>query len=164
MKIETSFGRQGGRAFTCLLITAILVLLTMDGAAQGVPRLDYRMTVADATNHLFHLKIEATNVSGKTLDISLPSWTPGWYTIRPYAANLIRLHAHVNGRRLPLRAVDKQTYRIETEGNRSLTIEYDYYANNLAVNGAELTPSEGSSLEPIFSSTFQGTRRILPRR
>lgn len=145
MKIMTSFGRRGGRALTGLLITAILILSTIDGAAQNSdrPRLDYLMTVADATNHLFHLKIEATNVSGKTLDISLPSWTPGWYTIRPYAANLVRLHAHVAGRRLPLRAIDKQTYRIETEGNRSLTIEYDYYANNLAVNGAELTPQRG---------------------
>jgi predicted metalloprotease with PDZ domain len=39
----------------------------------------------------------------------------------------------------PAEAIDKQTYRIEIGDNRSLRIEYDYYANNLAVNGAELT-------------------------
>ena len=121
-------------------LTLIVLLLTLaSGEALGGPRLDYRMAVADAPNHLFHITIDATGLSGKTLDIALPAWTPGWYTIRPYAANLVKLHAHVGGRRLPLRAIDKQTYRIEIGDNRSLRIEYDYYANNLAVNGAELT-------------------------
>ncbi|MFN9743462.1 MAG: M61 family metallopeptidase [Acidobacteriota bacterium] len=119
------------------------LLFTLSVAAQNGPRLDYRMKVADAPNHLYHVTIEATGVTGRTLDLALPSWTPGWYTIRPYASNLVKLQAHVNGRRLPLRALDKQTYRIETEGARTLTVEYDYYANNLAVNGAELTAQRG---------------------
>lgn len=125
------------------IFAASLLLALLTVGALGSPRLDYRMSITDAPNHLFHVKIEATNLTGKTLDIALPSWTPGWYTIRPYAANLVRLQAHVDGRRLSLRALDKQTYRIETEGRGSLTIEYDYYANNLAVNGAELNAQRG---------------------
>ncbi len=128
------------RRFTVNVVPVLLVLAAFFVDVEAAPRLDYRMKVADAENHLFHLTIEATGVDRPTLDISLPAWTPGWYTIRPYAANLVRLQAHVGGRRLPLRAIDKQTYRIETGGARALTIEYDYYANNLAVNGAELTP------------------------
>lgn len=111
--------------------------------AQTAPRLDHTISIADAAKHLFHFKVQVSNVTGKTMDISLPSWTPGWYTIRPYAANLIKLQANANGKRLPMRATDKQSYRIETEGNRSFTIEYDYFANNLAVNGAELTEKRG---------------------
>jgi predicted metalloprotease with PDZ domain len=111
--------------------------------AQSAPRLDHTISITDAAKHLFHLKTQVSNHNARTLDISLPAWTPGWYTIRPYAANVIRLHAHVDGKRLPLRAIDKQTFRIETEGHRSFTIEYDYYANNLSVNGAELTEKRG---------------------
>ncbi|MFZ4794117.1 MAG: M61 family metallopeptidase [Blastocatellia bacterium] len=141
MKIGSAFRRYLPFVFVAILsLSGVLDLKVM---AQAGPRLDYRMKVADAQNHLFHLTIEATNVTGKTLDISLPSWTPGWYTIRPYAANLVKLQAQGQGRRLQLRAIDKQTYRIETEGCQSLTIDYDYYANNLAVNGAELTPQRG---------------------
>jgi predicted metalloprotease with PDZ domain len=55
----------------------------------------------------------------------------------------MKLQAHANGKRLPMRAVDKQTWRITTEGKRKLTIEYDYFADNLNVNGAELTEKRG---------------------
>jgi predicted metalloprotease with PDZ domain len=112
-------------------------------SAQTAPRLDYTVAVADASRHMFHLKTQISNIPGKTVDISLPAWTPGWYTIQPYASNVIRLQANANGKRLEMHAVDKQTYRIETEGNRALTVDYDYYANNLAVNGAELSEKRG---------------------
>ncbi|MBO0721609.1 MAG: M61 family metallopeptidase [Blastocatellia bacterium] len=121
----------------------LLAALSYNSIAQAAPRLDYTIGIADAARHLFHLKIQASNISEPNLDISLPSWTPGWYTIRPYAANIIRLRADGMGRRLELHALDKQTWRIATEGNRSLTIEYDYFADNLNVNGAELTEKRG---------------------
>lgn len=111
--------------------------------AESAPRLDYTIGIRDAARHLFRIKIEASNINGATLDISLPSWTPGWYTIRPYAANVIKLQSHANGKRLSMRAIDKQTWRIITEGNRRLTVEYDYFADNLNVNGAELTDKRG---------------------
>jgi predicted metalloprotease with PDZ domain len=127
--------------FYVVLLASVFACNTV--LAQTAPRLDHTISIADAAKHLFHFKVQVSGASGQTLDISLPSWTPGWYTIRPYAANLIKLQANANGKRLPMRAIDKQTYRIETEGNRAFTIEYDYFANNLAVNGAELTEKRG---------------------
>ncbi|MBO0799891.1 MAG: hypothetical protein J2P31_13815, partial [Blastocatellia bacterium] len=121
----------------------LLAALSYNSIAQAAPRLDYTIGIADAARHLFHIKIQATSISEPNLDISLPAWTPGWYTIRPYAANIIKLQAEEMGRRLRLHALDKQTWRIATEGNRSLTIEYDYFADNLNVNGAELTEKRG---------------------
>src|SRR5437870_12094720 len=109
------------RRFLLLAVLLLSSFATNAALAQSAPRLDYTIGITDAAKHLFHLKIQATNVSGKTLDISLPAWTPGWYTIRPYAANLIKLQANATIKRLPMRAIDKQPYRIETEGNRSLT-------------------------------------------
>src|SRR5215208_2377952 len=114
--------------FCFVLLTSVFAFNTV--LAQTAPRLDHTISIADAAKHLFHFKVQVSNATGQTLDISLPSWTPGWYTIRPYAANLIKLQTNANGKRLPMRAIDKQTYRIETEGNRSFTIEYDYFANN----------------------------------
>src|SRR5262245_12501748 len=110
-----------------LLVVALLIacFASRTASAQTAPRLDYTVAVADAGRHLFHLKIQISNIPGKTVDISLPAWTPGWYTIQPYAANVIKLQANANGKRLPLHAVDKQTYRIESESNRALTVDYD---------------------------------------
>jgi predicted metalloprotease with PDZ domain len=129
----------------CTVIALLLTFISLShiSFAQSAPRLDYTIGITDAARHLFRIKIEASDISSSALDISLPSWTPGWYTIRPYAANVIKLQAHANGKRLSMRAVDKQTWRITTEGNRKLTIEYDYFADNLNVNGAELTEKRG---------------------
>jgi predicted metalloprotease with PDZ domain len=131
------------RTIIAVHLVILLITLSHNSSAQSAPRLDYTIGITDAARHLFRIKIEASNISTSSLDISLPSWTPGWYTIRPYAANVIKLQAHANGKRLPMRAVDKQTWRITTEGNRKLTIEYDYFADNLNVNGAELTDKRG---------------------
>jgi predicted metalloprotease with PDZ domain len=114
------------------------------GQASTAPQLNYTVRVADAAEHLFHVTIQVTNAASPTTDFSLPAWTPGWYTIMPYAANVMRLQAKdAQGNRLPLRAVDKQTWRVETKGNKSITVEYDYFANNLSVNGADLNERRG---------------------
>jgi predicted metalloprotease with PDZ domain len=130
---------RGWRALGQRVWILSVFLLGVTVAGVAAPRLEYRLRVADAEKQLFHVTIEVTQVAGQTLEMALPAWTPGWYTIRPYALNVMRLQAHVGGRRLPLRAIDKQTWAIETGGVSSLTVEYDYFANNLAVNGAELT-------------------------
>jgi len=117
----------------------LLQILVLSALAQGAPRFDYTMAVKDASQHLFHIKTDVTNVSGKTLDIAIPAWTPGWYMIKPYAACVQRLSIHDHGKKLPFQALDKQSYRIDTNNVKALTIEYDYWANDLAVNGAELT-------------------------
>ncbi len=129
--------------FAILFLFCLVPLSFTRAAAQAAPRLDYTISVADAPRHIFHLTVKASNLTGDHLDISLPSWTPGWYTIRPYAANVMRLEAKSGETRLGIHALDKQTFRIQTEGSRLLTIDYDYYANNLAVNGAELTEKRG---------------------
>jgi predicted metalloprotease with PDZ domain len=135
--------RSNHNAIIAFIFITLLFTLSHNSRAQAAPRLDYTVGITDAAKHLFHIKIQASNLSDSNLDISLPSWTPGWYTIRPYAANIIKLEAHANDRRLSLRAIDKQTWRIITAGNRNLTIEYDYFADNLNVNGAELTDKHG---------------------
>lgn len=137
--MKTSFFSSARSA----LLVALCLTLYVSARAQTSPRLDYTIKVADAAGHLFNIKIAVSNSTGRTLDITMPAWTPGWYTIKPYASNVMRLQAHLNGKRLPLRAVDKQTYRIETGGARTFTIEYDYFANDLSVNGAELNEKRG---------------------
>jgi predicted metalloprotease with PDZ domain len=130
-------------AILALFFVLLLATLSHNSSGQAAPRLDYTIGITDAAKHLFHIKIQASKISDPTLEISLPSWTPGWYTIRPYAANVMKLEANGNGQRLAIRAIDKQTWRITTAGNRNLTIDYDYFADNLNVNGAELSEKRG---------------------
>lgn len=135
---------------SCVTVAILFLLylarppLTAPLTAQAAPRLDYTVRVADMQRHLFHIVIQVSNVSGRTLDLSLPSWTPGWYTIMPYAANMQKLHAHdAQGRRLLMHALTTYAWRFESNGHSAFTVEYDYYANNFSVNGAELNEKRG---------------------
>src|SRR5262245_16154523 len=129
------------------LLAAFLILLctplSHSRAAQPQLRLDYTVSIADPAKHLYHVRIHVSRVKGRSLEISFPSWAPGWYTTRPFASNINRLRAAAGSRSLPMRAIDKQTWRIKTQGQRHFAIDYDYFADNLNVNGANLTENHG---------------------
>ena len=59
-------------------------------AQDSTFRVDHTVEVATAT-HLFHVTTELKNVRQPQLDLALPAWTPGWYTIENYAKNILRM-------------------------------------------------------------------------
>src|SRR5262249_3565825 len=83
---------------------------------------------------------EIKNVQQPQLDLALPTWTPGWYTVEDYAKNILRMSfTDGNGRPLEHHLVRKQTWRVETNSMRDIKVEFDYSANVLALNQAKIT-------------------------
>jgi len=128
-------------------IIAVLVACFAAAAQAAAPsrsaadiRVDYTVEVADTAQQLFHITTDIKNVSGPTLELSLPTWTPGWYTIENYYKNVLRFVVKdENGRRVQPIMTRKQTWRVPTAGMKSLRVEYDYRANVLALNQAKIT-------------------------
>jgi predicted metalloprotease with PDZ domain len=107
-------------------------------AQDNAFRVDHTVEVTTATR-LFHVTTELKNVRQPELDLALPVWTPGWYTIENYAKNILRMKiTDGEGRPLVHRLVRKQTWRIETAGARNVKVEFDYFANVLALNQARI--------------------------
>ena len=78
-----------------LLSFTLFVILTAAARAQGQTdelRVDYTVKVASVDSKLFHVTAEIKNIKESRLDLSLPVWTPGWYTIENYAKNILRFH------------------------------------------------------------------------
>ena len=87
-----------------LALLAGLILITSSGAfgQEGRFRIDYTVEVASVENQLFHVTADVQNIRQPSLDLSLPTWTPGWYTVENYAKNILRFHIVDNkGNRLP---------------------------------------------------------------
>jgi predicted metalloprotease with PDZ domain len=124
--------------------TAVLVVLGMGTGARAQSqtfRIDYTVKVASIDEHLFHVTADIQNISQPVLDLSLPKWTPGWYTIENYGKNLIRLEVKdANKNVLPHTMTRSQTWRIKTAGLTRLLVDFDYYADVLALNQAKITP------------------------
>jgi predicted metalloprotease with PDZ domain len=103
--------------------------------------IEYTVKVADIPGQLFHVSTDIRNINQPALELSLPTWPPGWYTIENYAKNILRFQVtEPGGRRLRPTLVRKQTWRVETKGIRRINVEFDYLATSLALNQARIAP------------------------
>jgi predicted metalloprotease with PDZ domain len=128
-------------AFIAPLAVAIL-LLSPAALAQkrDTFRIDYTVSIASVEGQIFHITTDVKNINEPRLDLSLPTWTPGWYTVENYFKNVLRFKiTDAKGNRLQPEMIRKQTWRVETKGLDSIRIEFDYKASVLALNQAKIT-------------------------
>ncbi len=74
------------RLYLLLLVFSFLA----SRAADEPFRIDYTVDVANMEEHLFHVAAEVKNIRQDSVELSLPVWTPGWYTLENYARNISR--------------------------------------------------------------------------
>ncbi|MFL6229798.1 MAG: M61 family metallopeptidase [Pyrinomonadaceae bacterium] len=129
------------RAAFLLMLAALVCVSASHAAAQSDQlRVDYMVEVANTNAHLFHVTADVKGVRGEQVDLALPTWTPGWYTVENYAKNILRMKfTDAEGHPLPHQMTRKQTWRITTNGAREVLVEFDYFANVLALNQAKVT-------------------------
>lgn len=76
-------------------------------------------------------------VKGSQLELAMPSWTPGSYVIRDFAAHMEKFQAtDPDGRRIDVEKVAKNRWRMVTEGITELTVSYDVWAGELHVSSS----------------------------
>src|SRR5215216_3415064 len=133
--------RKHARILILSLATWLILLTAPSALSQtGQLRIDYTVTIADRQNQIFHVTADVKNVKEPRLDISLPTWTPGWYTVENYAKNILRFTiTDAKGKRLLHTMPRKQTWRVETKGLDQIKVDFDYRADILALNQAKIT-------------------------
>lgn len=127
----------------CVPSVLVLVLLLGVQAALGQKglQIDYTVSLADPATQQFHITTDIRNIKQKRVDLSLPTWTPGWYTVENYGKNLLRFKiTDPAGKWLPHRMARKQTWSVDTSGVDHIRVEYDYQATVLALNQAKIAP------------------------
>ncbi|HXU09213.1 MAG TPA: hypothetical protein VN743_09465, partial [Blastocatellia bacterium] len=73
-------------------VLAMLLLIAPAAIAQkrDAFRIDYTVKVASIDSQLFHVTADVKNINEPQLDLSLATWTPGWYTVENYFKNVLR--------------------------------------------------------------------------
>jgi predicted metalloprotease with PDZ domain len=137
--------RQQLRASSFALVAACVVVLfgtspAVEAQQRQTLHIDYTVKVESVQEHLFHVTADVRNIRQPRLDLSLPTWTPGWYTVENYGKNILRFQVtDARGRRLPHAMTRKQTWRVPTAGLERIKVEFDYRANVLGLNQAKIT-------------------------
>lgn len=102
----------------------------------------YAIRPADPGAHLFHVvcRVERPDPQGQLF--MLPAWIPGSYMIREFARHVVRITALAGGRKVPLRKLDKHTWRAAAVRG-PIEVAYEVYAWDLSVRAAHLDPTHG---------------------
>src|SRR5678816_2213022 len=96
-------------------------------------KIDYTVTISDPSTQQFHISTDIKNINQPRLDLSLPTWTPGWYTVENYFKNVLRFRiTDGSGKILPHTMSRKQTWNVDTKGIKEIKVDYDYQAIVLA--------------------------------
>jgi predicted metalloprotease with PDZ domain len=113
----------------------------------GAQAVRYEVSIAAASEHLFHVKAEFPTPNLDTLLVSLPAWSPGNYEIQNYARH-VRHFAAANDAGAPLfwDRLDKDTWRIGTGRSGRVTVQFDFEADAIDLSGSRLVSDFGEFL------------------
>lgn len=135
-----SFVRHASRALNATILLILFIAPCAGAQKRDAFQIDYTVSIASIEDQLFHVTADIKNIKEPRLDLSLPIWTPGWYTVENYFKNILRFKiTDTNGKWLQPEMIRKQTWRVETKGLDSIKVEFDYRANVLALNQAKIT-------------------------
>jgi predicted metalloprotease with PDZ domain len=92
--------------------------------------LHYTVSMDHPESHRYHVVLKATGFRGPVIDLRMPAWMPGYYQLLDYAKNLSGLRVvDERGQALPWEKTDHDAWRVSPGKARTLTVEYDLFAN-----------------------------------
>jgi predicted metalloprotease with PDZ domain len=107
----------------------------------GNVQIDYTLEVGQPLSHLYDVHIAISGIRSASVDVAMPAWTPGIYSIMDYARNVQRFEAaSSSGTPLRWEQTDKQTWRVAKAVNENVIVSYQVYSADLNDEMADLSP------------------------
>ena len=138
--------RRSNYLSTAVLLGCVVLFGVSNAHAQTTAPMssDISYTVAMSKPHTHLLEVEIRVKIPANLqvpnesDLVMPVWTPGSYLIREFERHVQDFAADAGGRALDWTKVNKDTWRVKTNGARQWRATYRVYANELTVRTSEL--------------------------
>jgi len=122
----------------------------------------YTLKVSQPEARRAEVSLECDTRGEPSVDLRLPVWTPGSYLIREHQRHVDGLSAcDDSGRELPVEKVDKQTWRIRTDGVRRVRVSYRLGCFELTVRTNHVDPTH-AFLNPSASCAYVVGREGQP--
>jgi predicted metalloprotease with PDZ domain len=96
--------------------------------------LRYSITLPERQAHRVHVQLSLTDAPAGGFTLAMPVWTPGSYLVREYSRHVLDHAARDDrGAALPVEKLDKNSWRVDTRGARTVHVDYVLYANERSV-------------------------------
>jgi predicted metalloprotease with PDZ domain len=117
-------------------LSALLVLcfITLLSFGQTKTKINFVVSFPDAANHYADVEMNIADVKDAFIDLKMPVWTPGSYLVREFSRNVEQFTANGNNdSKLKSEKINKNTWRVYTNGNKNLSVKYKVYAFEISV-------------------------------
>ncbi len=119
--------KQGFRLF-CLVLS-ISLTASFGFGLEPDATMAFTVSMEQPHTHYFHVDFRCEGIIAETLDFKMPAWTPGYYRIMDYAANVLNFSAEDGaGQPLTWEKTAKNTWRVRSGQAEDIRITYDAYA------------------------------------
>lgn len=141
-------------SFKFHFLAGIILLLVLTGAPvqaqQPLPLITYRLSTSRPVSHLFEVSIEVElpkDAAAQSIEFQMAKWSPGRYAVFDFAKNVQQFRAVAGvcpvGAKckttpLDVTRVDNQTWSVTPLENKSLTVSYKVFGNDLSGTFSEL--------------------------
>jgi predicted metalloprotease with PDZ domain len=164
--------------FTTLSLALVLLLISCSAApaqtdAPMSSGISFTVAMPKPQTHLLEveisIKIPANQQVPNDSDLIMPVWTPGSYLVREFERNVQDFAADAGGNALTWTKINKNTWRIRTNGARQWRATYRVYANELSVRTNELNSDHAFwnnaalLMYPDGRLTSPSTLRVVPQ-
>lgn len=107
---------------------------------SAAPEIAYTVSMTKPWTHLLEVEMRLKWAGEPSnIELKMPVWTPGSYLIREYARHVQDLSVKTaSGSVMEWSKTNKNTWQIDTKGEREIVVSYRVYSNDLTVRTNEL--------------------------
>ncbi|MFB9863381.1 M61 family metallopeptidase [Rufibacter immobilis] len=101
----------------------------------------YHISFQTPLSGYLQIKAMFTQIAAAEISLQLPAWRPGRYELQHFAQKLQEITvAAPDGSTLPCRKETKDRWRVETNGQQTIEVRYNFYARQMDAGGSWLAP------------------------
>ena len=146
--------RRGGRAICSSLFAPCLAVLASLSAQPTSATIQYEVSLAKPSEHLFHVTMTVPDVQGE-FTLQMPAWN-ALYQIRDFSSRVQQLSAESDGKLLTVDKLDKLTWRSRADG--TVTVRYAIFWDSPGPFASQLN-EEHAFINPAMVFLYVPNRR-----
>lgn len=132
------------RTLHALFFCITLLAASTMAAVNGSTTITYTVSMEKPQNHLYHVVGCFQEFPGPTIDLRMPAWMPGYYSILDYAKNIRNFSANdESGQPLAWEKTTSNTWRVAIDHSKTISIVYDILATTSFVANCYLDEYRG---------------------
>lgn len=133
------FAAVARRHLSLVVLPVLVVVSSPPAAAQRLDPISYAVRIVQPDTHLLDVDAVVPTGGRQTIELMMPVWSPGYYKVEDYAANVRDLTAStLEGAPLRIEQTEKSRWRVETRGSRSIRLSYRVFGNERTVTTNEI--------------------------